>query len=120
MKTMEHRQTVSAEQLQQVVERVQKCEAAGEVDPWEVGDIPESLIPADRMPEGAKPTSVRRWESLDLHQLVFPNGMKVAYKCTDFLDDQVLVSGFAYGGLSEVARKDFNSASCAMLLVNEV
>ena len=49
-----------------------------------------------------------------------PNGMKVCYKQTNFLDDQVLVSGFASGGLSEVPEADFNSASCAMLLVNEV
>ena len=32
----------------------------------------------------------------------------------------MLVSGFASGGLSEVPEKEFNSASCSMLLANEV
>ena len=29
--------------------------------------------------------------------------MRVCFKCTDFFDDEVLLTGFAFGGLSEVS-----------------
>ena len=44
---------------------------------------------------------------------------QVYYKCTDLLDDQVLLSGLAAGALSQVPRRDWRSASLATLLAQE-
>ncbi len=46
--------------------------------------------------------------------------MQVFYKSTDFLEDQVLVSGFAAGGLSEVPQENFRTCSLASMLTQEL
>ncbi len=48
-----------------------------------------------------------------------PNA-QVCYKITDFLEDQVMLSGFASGGLSEVPRAHYRSASLAVTLAQEM
>ena len=40
----------------------------------------------------------------------------MAYKKTDWLDDQVLVTGFAAGGLTEVPQEQFRTCSMAVTL----
>ena len=42
--------------------------------------------------------------------------MQVTYKSTQLLDDQVLVKGFAAGGLSDMPREAFDSCSMAQTL----
>ena len=42
------------------------------------------------------------------------------FKSTDFLEDQVLVSGFAAGGLSEVPKEHFRTCSLASMLTQEL
>jgi predicted Zn-dependent peptidase len=66
------------------------------------------------------PISTREWPAIGSTELVFPNGLKVAYKQTAYLDDQVLISGWATGGLSEVGKKRFHNCSCASMLAGEV
>lgn len=46
--------------------------------------------------------------------------VQVYYKATDYLEDQVLVSGFAAGGLSEVPREQFRTCSLATMLTQEL
>ena len=46
--------------------------------------------------------------------------MQVTYKATQFLDDQVLVKGFALGGLSDVPRQDFPACSMSHTLAEEL
>jgi hypothetical protein len=43
----------------------------------------------------------------------------VYYKATDLLDDQILLGGMAAGGLSEVPRENWRSASLGVLLAQE-
>ena len=45
--------------------------------------------------------------------------MQVYYKCTDLLDDQVLLTGLAAGALSQVPLNEWRSASLATLLAQE-
>ena len=44
----------------------------------------------------------------------------MAYKRTDWLDDQVLVTGFAAGGLTEVPQEQFRTCSMAVTLATEL
>ena len=48
------------------------------------------------------------------------NGVRVATKTTDFLDDQVLVRAFARGGLSEVPEKQYLDALYANTIAGEL
>ncbi|GLJ23434.1 hypothetical protein SUGI_0443550 [Cryptomeria japonica] len=53
-------------------------------------------------------------------ELILNNGMRICYKCTDFPEDQVLFSGFAYGGLSELSKSDYLSCSIGSVLAGEI
>lgn len=44
----------------------------------------------------------------------------MAFKCTDFLRDQVLLGGFAAGGLSQVPREQFRSCSFSTVVAGEL
>ena len=46
--------------------------------------------------------------------------LQVTFKRTDFLKDQVLLSAFAAGGLTEVPQRDFRSASFANVIAGEL
>ena len=46
--------------------------------------------------------------------------LQVAYKRTDWLDDQILVTGFAAGGLTEVPQEQFRTCSMAVTLATEL
>lgn len=43
-------------------------------------------------------------EAMHMHEVLLALHLQVTYKQTDFLHDQVLLSGFAAGGLTEVRR----------------
>ena len=45
---------------------------------------------------------------------------QVVYKQTDLLDDQILLEGFANGGLTEVSREHFRSCSLATQMAYEL
>ncbi|KAK3250341.1 hypothetical protein CYMTET_40280 [Cymbomonas tetramitiformis] len=123
IKTMEHRQRATEDDLQAVVAAVAQLEATagvGGLEPWQEDPLPESLIEAKDLPEPEAAVSTRRWEVVDAKEMVLPNGMRVIYKSTSFLDDQVLLSGFAHGGLSEVPVDEFDSLSCSTLLATEL
>lgn len=46
--------------------------------------------------------------------------MQVCYKCTDLLDDQILVTGLAPGGLTEVSQDEYRTASFGVTLASEM
>jgi zinc protease len=57
------------------------------------------------------PGSVARRQShvdLGVTELELSNGMRVVYKHTRFLDDEVQFKAFAYGGLSQVWGQRFS------------
>lgn len=45
--------------------------------------------------------------------------MQVCYKCTDFLEDQILMTGIAPGGLSDVSQAEFRTLSFSSHLAQE-
>jgi hypothetical protein len=62
-------------------------------------------VPDDLMAELPEPGSVvseRAWPLLGATELLLNNGMRVLLKETDHLEDELLVTGFARGGLSQV------------------
>ncbi|CAI7928020.1 unnamed protein product [Closterium sp. NIES-54] len=61
----------------------------------------------------------REYPGVGVTELRLSNGMRVAVKCTDFLDDQILISGYAYGGLSEVSEVDYYTAAMAQSIAGE-
>eukprot|EP00959_Pyramimonas_sp_CCMP1952_P069830 1457856-Pyramimonas_sp.AAC.1 len=86
---MEYKQTVAEADLAAVVEDVRRAEANGDIPPWVEEYVPETLIEPAKVPEPVEPMSTRTWEAVGATEIVFPNGIRVAYKQTDFLDDQV-------------------------------
>ncbi|RAL37126.1 hypothetical protein DM860_004048 [Cuscuta australis] len=58
-------------------------------------------------------------QNIGAFELVSSNGMRVCYKCTDFLDDQVLFSGFSYGGLSELPESEYFSCKMSSTIAGE-
>ncbi|XP_028071565.1 zinc protease PQQL-like [Camellia sinensis] len=53
-------------------------------------------------------------------ELILSTGMRVCYKCTDFFDDQVLFTGFSYGGLSELPENEYFSCSMGSTIAGEI
>ena len=63
--------------------------------------------------------ATRKLPALGAEEMELSNGMRVVYKRTSFLDDQVLISAFATGGLSEQPNKSLKSAKFGMPLAME-
>ncbi len=139
---------MSAEELRAVARRVGEAEAAGRIPPLEQTALPGAVLePADAPAPGAV-VARRRHERFGATELTLSNGMRVCsdprpharrsakraviaglsvgavtarqvtYKCTPHADDQVLVTGWAPGGLSEVSarRRRERCAGLAFLL----
>jgi len=52
--------------------------------------------------------------------IIVLSSMQVCYKCTDLLDDQILLTGIAPGGLTEVPISEYRTASCGVTLALEM
>ena len=52
--------------------------------------------------------------------MVLAANLQVCYKKADFLADQVLLTGFAPGGLTEVPEADFKTCSMGNTLAQEL
>lgn len=93
----------SEAELLGVLARVNAQEAEGSIPPPDVAQVPTSLMPA---PPPVTPdaciVSRREWSCWQVSELTLSNGLRVAIKRTPWLDDQVLLSAFAHGGLSQL------------------
>ncbi|CAI7742714.1 unnamed protein product [Closterium sp. NIES-53] len=92
-------------------------EAVELIEPWTLDDIPESIVQTPPVPGEVEER--REYPGVGVTELRLSNGMRVAVKCTDFLDDQILISGYAYGGLSEVSEVDYYTAAMAQSIAGE-
>ncbi|CAI5966630.1 unnamed protein product [Closterium sp. NIES-65] len=92
-------------------------EAVELIEPWTLDDIPESIVQTPPVPGEVE--EQREYPGVGVTELRLSNGMRVAVKCTDFLDDQILISGYAYGGLSEVSEADYYTAAMAQSIAGE-
>lgn len=118
------RRPPSEAELLAVLAEVEALEASGSLPPpADDAAAPDALMAAPpEITADAVIESRREWPRLGVTELRLRNGMRVAYKRTDFLDDQILLSGFAHGGLSEVPPERggrYPSAACAVLLASE-
>ncbi len=88
------------------------------VKPYEEKAVASSLMAA--APAAGRITAEKKVEDLGLTELTLENGVKVVVKQTDFKNDQVLLSGFRFGGQSLYGDQDMYSAQYAATLVSQM
>lgn len=118
IKTVEPRARATPEDLKAIVFKVQALEDAGLISEWDEEQIPEEIVENKPIPGSIEMQS--NFPEFGSTEVLLSNGMRVCYKCTDFLDDQVLFSGFSYGGLSEVSESEFLSCSMGSTIAGEI
>ncbi|XP_024516679.1 zinc protease PQQL-like [Selaginella moellendorffii] len=118
IKTIEPRVSVTVKDLKNVIAKVQALEDEGSIPPWNEEDVPEEVV--ENKPEPGVILETTVYEEFGATELVLSNGLRVCYKPTDFLDDQIVFSGFAYGGLSQVPEKDFLTCSMGSTIAGEI
>ncbi len=88
------------------------------ITPYEEKAVAASLMSV--LPEGGRIIFDKKNTELGLSELSLGNGVKVIVKSTDFKNDQVLLSGFRFGGQSLYDEKDLNNAQYAAALVSQM
>ena len=66
-----------------------------------------------KTPEPSKTVRVMGDDSIGTSTLILSNGVKIILKPTDFKNDQILISGYSFGGTSLASDADFTSANLA-------
>lgn len=70
-----------------------------------------------KIPSGSKVTSEKKDVALGTTQFTLENGVRILLKPTDFKNDQILISGYSFGGTSLVKDDDYFSASFASQVI---
>ncbi|CAM6103151.1 unnamed protein product [Calypogeia fissa] len=118
VKTVEPRARVTSDALKGVLRKVEALESSGDLSQWDEELIPDDIV--DKKPNPGSIKSTTEFPEFGATELILSNGMRVCYKCTDFLDDQVLINGYTYGGLSEVLESEFLSCSMGSTIAGEI
>ncbi|KAL6577311.1 hypothetical protein OROMI_011587 [Orobanche minor] len=118
IKTIEPQAAATVDELRTVVSRVNSFEEEERISPWEDETIPEEIVSIEPNPGHVVQQS--EYASIGATELILSNGMRVCYKCTDFFDDQVLFTGFSYGGLSELQECEYFSCSMGPTIAGEI
>jgi len=113
-----HKRT-SERQLQDVIDSIHLEELNGSIMTSKVFQIPDMLMDPSVLVPGSI-VHKRFLPALEMTEITLSNGMRVAIRVTDFLDDQVLIRGSARGCLSEVSQTDYMDARCANMISNEL
>ncbi len=88
------------------------------VGPYEEKEIAARLL--DQIPAKGKITGRKTDASLGTTELTLSNGITVTLKKTDFKNDQVLLTGFRYGGFRGYGLADKYSAENATMIVSSM
>ncbi len=88
------------------------------VTPYEEKAVAASLM--DTAPEGGRIIFDKKNAELGTSELTLGNGVKVIVKPTDFKNDQIVLSGFQFGGQSLYDSKDLPSTQYASTLVSQM
>ncbi len=88
------------------------------VTPYEEKVVAASLM--DTAPEGGRIIFDKKNAELGTSELTLGNGVKVIVKPTDFKNDQIVLSGFQFGGQSLYDSKDLPSTQYASTLVSQM
>ena len=67
----------------------------------------------ENAPRGSQTVRVNPDDSIATVKLTLSNGVKIILKPTDFKNDQILISGYSFGGTSLASDDDYTSASFA-------
>lgn len=118
IKTIEPQAAATVDDLRSVVSRVNSLEEQGRISPWDDEKIPEEIVSVE--PNPGDVVQQLEYSSIGATELVLSNGMRVCYKCTDFFNDQVLFTGFSYGGLSELEEYEYVSCSMGPTIAGEI
>ncbi|KAH6755599.1 Insulinase family protein [Perilla frutescens var. hirtella] len=118
IKTIEPQAAATVDGLRRVVSRVNSSEEEGRISPWDDEKIPEEIVSVE--PNPGHVVEQFEYSSIGATELVLSNGMRVCYKCTDFFNDQVLFTGFSYGGLSELEECEYFSCSMGPTIAGEI
>ncbi|XP_054811480.1 zinc protease PQQL-like isoform X3 [Prosopis cineraria] len=118
IKTIEPQAFAVADDLKNVVKKVNLLEEEGRISPWDDEHIPEEIVTTK--PDMGSIVQQFEYSNIGATELVLSNGMRVCYKGTDFLDDQVIFTGFSYGGLSELPESEYFSCSMGPTIAGEI
>jgi zinc protease len=72
----------------------------------------------DKIPEAGKIAEETTDDSVGTTTLTFENGLKVILKPTNFKNDQILITGYSFGGTSLASDADYTGASLASSVVS--
>ncbi|KAK8566816.1 hypothetical protein V6N13_002501 [Hibiscus sabdariffa] len=118
LKTIEPGASATIDDLKNVVSKINNLEKEGSIIPWDEKYIPEELV--NVKPDPGYIVEQKKYPHIGATELNLSNGMRVCYKCTDFFDDQVLFTGFSYGGLSELPESEYFSCSMGSTIAGEI
>ncbi|XP_020265173.1 zinc protease PQQL-like isoform X2 [Asparagus officinalis] len=118
IKIVEPQARATLEDLKAAVLKVNALEEERSIPPWDDENVPEEIVVDKPTPGGIVQQS--EYPSIGATELLLSNGMKICYKCTDFLDDQIIFTGFAYGGLSELSEDEYMSCSMGSTIAGEI
>ncbi|XP_020597677.1 zinc protease PQQL-like isoform X2 [Phalaenopsis equestris] len=118
VKIVEHQARATIENLKAVVSKVKALEDEKRIPPWEDEHVPEEIVL--EKPSPGRIIEKSAFPDIGATELLLSNGMRVCYKYTDFLDDQILFTGFAYGGLSELREDEYISCSMGSTISGEI
>jgi predicted Zn-dependent peptidase len=120
IRAMEGRATVKEADIAAAAAKIQDEENRGAIAKNGAFDVPETLVDAGRLPAPGGVVETTAFSKMGFNVSSLANGVRVATKTTDFLDDQVLVRAFARGGLSEVPEKQYLDALYAGTIAGEL
>ncbi|KAI3868227.1 hypothetical protein MKW92_045537 [Papaver armeniacum] len=118
IKTVEPRLHATKDYLKSSVLKVNSLEEQRSISPWDDEHIPEEIV--STRPTPGSIVEQTECPSIGTTELLLSNGMRVCYKCTDHLDDQVLFTGFTYGGLSELPESEYFACSMGSTIAGEI
>ena len=119
IRVQEGRRYTGEDELHAAIEQVRREETEGMIGESKVFNIPEVLMESGSLVSGDIVSS-RELPELEVNEFVLSNGMRIVYRVTDFLDDQVLIRGSARGGLSEVKQESYIDAMCSNMVASEL
>ncbi|GMQ03005.1 hypothetical protein CsSME_00048985 [Camellia sinensis var. sinensis] len=104
--------------LNTVVSKINSLEEERSIPRWDDEHIPEEIV--NMKPSLGHIVQQFEYSNIGATELILSNGMRVCYKYTDFFDDQVLFTGFSYGGLSELPENEYFSCSMGSTIAGEI
>ncbi|XP_010536848.1 PREDICTED: zinc protease PQQL-like isoform X2 [Tarenaya hassleriana] len=118
IKIIEPRSSATIDDLRNVVAKITRLEEEKKIAPWDDEHIPEEIVSVK--PDPGHIVHQLEYPEVEATELTLSNGMQVCYKCTDYFDDQILFTGFSYGGLSELPESDYISCSMGSTIAGEI